>query len=110
MGVHVIFERRPEFRTNPSILISVVQLLVGLGAMVGGAHLFVEELLRAYAPVTMARIVATVRSGRFFRRLFCRWRAAFGVCLHWRLGIRWSISHVAWVTTASWSPLNRMTR
>jgi cation:H+ antiporter len=41
----LIFERREEFRSNPSLLLCVVQLLVGLGAMVGGAHLFVEELL-----------------------------------------------------------------
>ncbi|HET8813369.1 MAG TPA: sodium:calcium antiporter [Solirubrobacterales bacterium] len=41
----LIFERRSEFREDPGILLCVVQLLVGLGAMVGGAHLFVEELL-----------------------------------------------------------------
>jgi cation:H+ antiporter len=41
----LVFERRPEYRTNPSVLLSAIQLLVGLGAMVGGAHLFVEELL-----------------------------------------------------------------
>jgi cation:H+ antiporter len=41
----LIFERREEFSTNPSLLLCVIQLLVGLGAMVGGAHLFVEELL-----------------------------------------------------------------
>jgi cation:H+ antiporter len=41
----LIFERRAEFRTNPSLLLSAIQLLVGLGTMVGGAHLFVEELL-----------------------------------------------------------------
>ena len=41
----LIFERREEFSTNPSLLLCTIQLLVGLGAMVGGAHLFVEELL-----------------------------------------------------------------
>jgi cation:H+ antiporter len=41
----LIFERRAELRTNPGLLLCVIQLLVGLGAMVGGAHLFVEELL-----------------------------------------------------------------
>ncbi len=41
----LVFERREEFRTNPSLLVCSIQLLVGLGAMVGGAHLFVEELL-----------------------------------------------------------------
>jgi len=33
-------------RLNPGLALCVVQLLIGLGAMVGGAHLFVEELLK----------------------------------------------------------------
>jgi len=41
----LIFERRSERREDPGPLLCVLQLLVGLGAMVGGAHLFVEELL-----------------------------------------------------------------
>jgi len=41
----LIFERRGERRMQPSLLLCVLQLLVGLAAMVGGAHLFVEELL-----------------------------------------------------------------
>jgi cation:H+ antiporter len=41
----LIFERRSERRTDPGLLLCVAQLLVGLSAMVGGAHLFVEELL-----------------------------------------------------------------
>ena len=41
----LIFERRSERRTDPGLALCVMQLLVGLGAMVGGAHLFVEELL-----------------------------------------------------------------
>jgi cation:H+ antiporter len=41
----LVFERREERRMNPSLVFCIVQLLVGLGAMVGGAHLFVEELL-----------------------------------------------------------------
>jgi cation:H+ antiporter len=41
----LIFERRPEFREDPGFVLCLIQLLVGLGAMVGGAHLFVEELL-----------------------------------------------------------------
>ncbi len=41
----LIFERREEYRTDPGLALCVIQLLVGLGAMVGGAHLFVEELL-----------------------------------------------------------------
>ena len=41
----LIFERRAERREDPSLALCIIQLLVGLGAMVGGAHLFVEELL-----------------------------------------------------------------
>src|SRR6478672_4344239 len=41
----LIFERRAGRRADPSLAICAVQLLVGLGAMVGGAHLFVEGLL-----------------------------------------------------------------
>jgi cation:H+ antiporter len=41
----LVFERRPERRMDPALGLSVTQLLVGLGAMVGGAHLFVDELL-----------------------------------------------------------------
>jgi cation:H+ antiporter len=41
----LIFDRRVERRTDPSLALCVLQLLVGLGAMVGGAHLFVEQLL-----------------------------------------------------------------
>ncbi len=41
----LVFERRPERREDPGLLLCVVQLGVGLGAMVGGAHLFVESLL-----------------------------------------------------------------
>jgi cation:H+ antiporter len=42
----LIFERRSERRGDPALAPCVIQLLVGLGAMVGGAHLFVEELLK----------------------------------------------------------------
>jgi cation:H+ antiporter len=41
----LIFERREEHRTDPALIFCVIQMLVGLGAMIGGAHLFVEELL-----------------------------------------------------------------
>jgi cation:H+ antiporter len=41
----LLFERRAERTGNPATLLCALQLLVGLGAMVGGAHLFVEELL-----------------------------------------------------------------
>jgi len=42
----LLFERRPERAGDPALALCVLQLLVGLGAMVGGAHLFVEELLK----------------------------------------------------------------
>jgi cation:H+ antiporter len=42
----LIFERRTDRRTDPALGVCVLQLVVGLGAMVGGAHLFVEELLK----------------------------------------------------------------
>jgi len=41
----LLFERRREHSRDPALGLCVVQLLVGLGAMVGGAHLFVESLL-----------------------------------------------------------------
>src|SRR5215203_3469536 len=41
----LVFERRAERREDPALIACVLQLLVGLAAMVGGAHLFVEELL-----------------------------------------------------------------
>jgi cation:H+ antiporter len=41
----LVFERRSERRRDPALGLCVLQLLVGLGAMVGGAHLFVESLL-----------------------------------------------------------------
>jgi cation:H+ antiporter len=41
----LILEPRPDRRGDPSAAIAAVQFLVGLGAMVGGAHLFVEEVL-----------------------------------------------------------------
>jgi cation:H+ antiporter len=41
----LLFERRQERRRDPALVLCVLQLLVGLGAMVGGAHLFVESLL-----------------------------------------------------------------
>jgi cation:H+ antiporter len=53
----LIFERRTEFRTSPSLLLSAIQLLVGLGAMVGGAHLFVEELLHIAEAIGVEALV-----------------------------------------------------
>jgi cation:H+ antiporter len=41
----LLFDRRPERRTDPALSLCLLQLLIGLGAMVGGAQLFVERLL-----------------------------------------------------------------
>jgi cation:H+ antiporter len=59
----LIFERRAERREDPGLALCVLQLLVGLGAMVGGAHLFVEELLHiaesvGVEPLVLALILA----------------------------------------------------
>jgi cation:H+ antiporter len=59
----LIFERRTEFREDPGMVLCVLQLLVGLAAMVGGAHLFVEELLKlaesiGAEPLVLALILA----------------------------------------------------
>ena len=59
----LIFERRSEKRENPGLALCVLQLLIGLGAMVGGAHLFVEELLNlaesiGAEPLVLALILA----------------------------------------------------
>jgi cation:H+ antiporter len=59
----LIFERRAERREDPALPLCVLQLLVGLGAMVGGAHLFVEELLSlaksiGVEPLVLALILA----------------------------------------------------
>jgi cation:H+ antiporter len=60
----LIMERRSSRRLqDPSLVIAGVQFLVGLGAMVGGAHLFVEELLSVaesigVEPIVLALILA----------------------------------------------------
>src|ERR1700733_5903257 len=41
----LLFDRRVERRSAPALGLCLLQLLAGLGAMVGGAHLFVEQLL-----------------------------------------------------------------
>jgi len=53
----LIFERREEFRKDPALILCVIQLLVGLGAMVGGAHLFVEELLHIAESIGVEALV-----------------------------------------------------
>jgi len=53
----LIFERRSERRRDPAVSLCTIQLLVGLGAMVGGAHLFVEELLDIAESVGVEAVV-----------------------------------------------------
>lgn len=53
----LIFERRPERKEDPALALCVIQLLVGLGAMVGGAHLFVEELLHIAESIGVEALV-----------------------------------------------------
>ncbi|HKF81732.1 MAG TPA: sodium:calcium antiporter [Solirubrobacterales bacterium] len=53
----LIFERRAGRREDPALALCVIQLLVGLGAMVGGAHLFVEELLHIAESIGVEALV-----------------------------------------------------
>jgi cation:H+ antiporter len=56
----LIMDRGPSRGTDPSIAIAVVQFLVGLGAMVGGTHLFVEELLDVAEDLGVEAIVLSL--------------------------------------------------
>jgi cation:H+ antiporter len=53
----LLFDRRQEHRSDPALALCVIQLLVGLGAMVGGAHLFVEELLHIAESIGVEALV-----------------------------------------------------
>jgi cation:H+ antiporter len=53
----LLFERRSERREDPALMLCIVQLLVGLGAMVAGAHLFVEELLHIAESIGVEAVV-----------------------------------------------------
>jgi cation:H+ antiporter len=53
----LIFERRAERREDPALALCILQLVVGLGAMVGGAHLFVEELLHIAESIGIEALV-----------------------------------------------------
>jgi cation:H+ antiporter len=56
----LIMERRSGHRENPSMGVAVLQVLVGLGAMVGGAHLFVEELVHFAEEIGIEAIVLSL--------------------------------------------------
>lgn len=53
----LVFERRRERLDSPGFFFCLLQLLVGLGAMVGGAHLFVEALLKIAAGLGVEAVV-----------------------------------------------------
>ena len=53
----LIMARGEKRATGPGMGIAILQFLVGLGAMVGGAHLFVEELLNVAEDVGIEAIV-----------------------------------------------------
>ncbi|MGH2922765.1 MAG: sodium:calcium antiporter, partial [Solirubrobacterales bacterium] len=53
----LILERRTGREEDPGVSIAVLQFLVGLGAMIGGAHLFVEELLHVAEDIGVEAIV-----------------------------------------------------
>jgi cation:H+ antiporter len=53
----LILDRRPSGSGQPPLRLIVVQLAVGLGAIVGGAHLFVEELIEVAADIGLEPLV-----------------------------------------------------
>jgi cation:H+ antiporter len=56
----LILDRRVTRATDPSISVAVLQFLIGLGAMVGGAHIFVEELLHVAEDIGVEAIVLSL--------------------------------------------------
>jgi cation:H+ antiporter len=56
----LILERRSSRRDDPGLVPAVIQFVVGLGAMVGGAHLFVEELLHVAEDIGVEAIVLSL--------------------------------------------------
>jgi cation:H+ antiporter len=56
----LIMEPRHDRRMDPSMGTTIFQVLVGLAAMVGGAHLFVEELLHVAGDLGVQAIVLSL--------------------------------------------------
>ena len=56
----LIMEPHRGRRQEPSLALCVLQLLIGLGAMVGGAHLFVEELIQVAEDLGVEAIVLSL--------------------------------------------------
>ncbi len=53
----LFFDPRSDRKSDPALGLCILQLLVGLGAMVGGAHLFVEELLHIAESIGVEAVV-----------------------------------------------------
>jgi cation:H+ antiporter len=51
---------RTPFRTDPSGRLIAIQFVIGLGAIVGGAHLFVEELLHVAEDIGVDALVLSL--------------------------------------------------
>ena len=56
----LILERWGQRPGDPPVTVAIVQFVIGLGAMVGGAHLFVEELLKVAEDVGVEAIVLSL--------------------------------------------------
>jgi cation:H+ antiporter len=56
----LIMARGPRAATDPPLSVAILQVLVGLGAMVGGAHLFVEELVHFAEELGVEAIVLSL--------------------------------------------------
>jgi cation:H+ antiporter len=56
----LIIARGPNAANEPPLWLAVLQVLVGLAAMVGGAHLFVEELLHFAEEIGVEAIVLSL--------------------------------------------------
>lgn len=56
----LIMARGPNAATDPPLGIAIVQVLIGLAAMIGGAHLFVEELLYFAEEIGVEAIVLSL--------------------------------------------------
>ena len=56
----LIMARGPNAATEPPLAIAIVQVVTGLAAMVGGAHLFVEELLHVAEDLGVEAIVLSL--------------------------------------------------
>jgi cation:H+ antiporter len=56
----LIMARGPNAANDPPLSVAIIQVLVGLGAMVGGAHLFVEELVHFAEELGVEAIVLSL--------------------------------------------------